>query len=49
MNDKADKTMNVTEENKKWIMSLKVHDRETVNDIISRLKKERQNHKLIIA
>jgi len=48
--DKADKTINLTEENKKWILSLKSHERETPNDIITRLKEKlTRKDRMIIA
>ena len=40
MVDKADKTINLTEANKAWLLSLKTHERETPNDIITRLKEK---------
>ena len=38
--EKADKSIAISEENKTWILSLKIHDRETPNDIITRLKEK---------
>lgn len=37
---KANKTINITESNKEWILSLRIHDRETPNDIIERVKEK---------
>lgn len=34
----ANKTIAVTQANKTWLLSLRLHDRETANDIVTRIK-----------
>lgn len=36
----ANKSIAISEENKAWIISLKIHNRETPNDIITRLREK---------
>jgi len=40
-NTVASKTLNVTEEVKLWLVSLKLFQRETINDVLLRLRDER--------
>lgn len=40
-------TINITKENKAWFLSLKTNKRDTANDIMDKLRREKQNKTLI--
>lgn len=47
--DKANKQIHLTQENKEWILSIRLYPRDTPNDVITRLreKMKRQNGVII--